>query len=157
MFQINLFRGLTPLLVCFVAKPEAPSIISVMPYSSRAVVRWKFADNGGLPLVSLTLEYRVNTDKKWQSLQLTPADRKQYTITELEPDTNYQFRIRAENKLGRSEASVAYIAQTSKPGRLIGTHHRNVQNSYITRSLFTLSHADGELVYHSNVKVFYTL
>lgn len=100
-----------------VAKPEPPSIVSVLPSSNRAVVKWKFGDNGGLALISLTLEYRVSTDKKWQSLQLTPADRTQYTITELEPDNNYQFRIRAENKLGKSEPSVAYIAQTSKAGR----------------------------------------
>ena len=114
------------MLFCFIfilARPEPPSIISVKTGTSTAVVKWRFGDDGGLALTSLTLEYRINTDEKWQSLQLTPADRTQYTITELEPDNNYQFRIRAENNLGKSERSVAYIAQTSKSGRCTGVNN----------------------------------
>ena len=100
----------------FVAPPQSPKIVDVETSVSKAIVRWKFGDDGGLELISLTLQYKEVSEKEWQEIQIKPPDRDKYTITDLESNTNYGFRILATNILGSSPLSAIFVSKTGKSG-----------------------------------------
>ena len=100
----------------FVAPPDSPTIVDVETSVSKAVVMWKFGDDGGMELISLTLQYKEVPETEWQEIQIKPPDRDKYTITDLVPNTNYGFRILATNILGSSPPSSIFVTKTGKPG-----------------------------------------
>lgn len=99
------------------ARPESPTILSVETSESDAVVTWTFGDDGGLELIALKLQYKKGSQSNWQEIQIKPPNIVKYTITDLEPNTNYKFRILATNSLGTSPPSSIYLAKTTKSGR----------------------------------------
>jgi len=99
------------------AHPESPTILSVETSVTNAVVTWKFGDDGGLALIALKLQYKKGSQSNWQEIQIKPPNKVKYTIMELEPNTNYKFRILATNSLGSSPPSSIYLAKTTKSGR----------------------------------------
>lgn len=101
----------------FLARPESPTILSVETGVTDALVTWKFGDDGGLELIALKLQYKKGSDSKWQEIQIKPPNKVKYTIMDLEPNTNYNFRILATNSLGTSPPSSIYFAKTTKSGR----------------------------------------
>ncbi|XP_032222346.1 fibroblast growth factor receptor 4 isoform X3 [Nematostella vectensis] len=94
-------------------KPKAPQILSVTTSGDSAQVEWRFNDDGGMPLQSLTLQYKPSDTDKWKSIQISPPDTITYTINGLEPDKNYNFRVQAANELGSSPPSPIYLAKTA--------------------------------------------
>lgn len=103
--------------VSFLARPESPTILSVETKVTDALVTWQFGDDGGLELIALKLQYKKGSQSKWQEIQIKPPNKVKYTIMDLEPNTNYNFRILATNSLGTSPPSSIYLAKTSKSGR----------------------------------------
>lgn len=100
----------------FVAPPQSPKIVDVETSVSKATVRWKFGDDGGLELISLALQYKEVSETEWQEIQIKPPNRDKYTITDLESNTNYGFRILATNILGSSPPSATFLSKTGKSG-----------------------------------------
>lgn len=94
--------------------PQSPKIVDVETSVSKATVRWKFGDDGGLELISLALQYKEVSETEWQEIQIKPPDRDKYTITDLESNTNYGFRILATNILGSSPPSATFLSKTGK-------------------------------------------
>lgn len=70
-----------------------------------------------MKLLSLTLQYKISSSKKWSSVQITPAESTTYTIKDLESDTNYNYRIKATNAIGSSPYSSIYMAKTMQKGK----------------------------------------
>jgi len=99
------------------AKPEPPRIHSVKTSPDTAEVTWEFAYNGGTKLLSLTLQYKISSKTKWNSVKIIPAETTTYTITDLEADTNYNYRIMATNSVGSSPFSSIYMAKTMQKGK----------------------------------------
>ncbi|KAJ7390038.1 hypothetical protein OS493_027563 [Desmophyllum pertusum] len=95
-------------------RPESPTILSVETSVTDALVTWKFGDDGGLELIALKLQYKQGSQNKWQEIQIKPPNKAKYTIMDLEPNTNYNFRILATNSLGTSPPSSIYLAKTTK-------------------------------------------
>ena len=98
------------------ANPEPPRILSVKTSPTTAEVTWEFSYDGGIKLLSLTLQYKISSSEKWKSIQITPAEATTYTITDLQSDTNYNYRILASNSIGSSAYSSIYMAKTMKKG-----------------------------------------
>lgn len=102
----------------FAAIPDKPTIVSVERSPNLAVVKWKFGEDGGSPLISLTLQYILESSvSTWKQVHITPPDITQYTIVDLEPNTYYKFRILATNEIGNSPPSSIYLAKTTKSGK----------------------------------------
>ena len=81
-----------------------------------AVITWKFGDDGGLELTALKLQYKKDSQSNWQEIQIKPPNKVKYTITDLQPNTNYKFRILATNSLGTSPPSSIYHTKTTRSG-----------------------------------------
>ncbi|XP_078378637.1 fibroblast growth factor receptor 2-like isoform X1 [Oculina patagonica] len=103
-------------------RPESPTILSVETKVTDALVTWKFGDDGGLELIALKLQYKKGSQSKWQEIQIKPPNKVKYTIMDLEPNTNYNFRILATNSLGTSPPSSIYLAKTSKSESKASAH-----------------------------------
>lgn len=101
--------------IFFPARPESPTILSVETSVTGAVVTWKFGDDGGLELTALKLQYKKDSQSDWQEIQIKPPNKVKYIIMDLEPNTNYKFRILATNSLGTSPPSSIYL-KTTKSG-----------------------------------------
>ena len=82
-----------------------------------ALVTWRFGDDGGLELIALKVQHKKDSQSKWREIQIKPPNKVKITIMDLEPNTNYNFRILATNSLGTSPPSSIYFAKTSKAGR----------------------------------------
>uniref|UniRef100_A0A3P8SZK9 Titin n=1 Tax=Amphiprion percula TaxID=161767 RepID=A0A3P8SZK9_AMPPE len=111
------FRALDPLVVP--SRPTKPKIISSTKDSVSIV--WKPpADDGGAPILGYSVEYRDYIHKpEWiEAIPLTKS--LEFTITGLKTDAEYEFCVKAINKVGsgvRSPYSDAAAAmdRTSEP------------------------------------------
>ncbi|GIY28105.1 uncharacterized protein CDAR_214281 [Caerostris darwini] len=93
--------------------------VTVHPSTVVATVRWHVDNDGGYPITNFTLLFKpskANASESWhmpQPVHVSPAMR-QFFVYQLKPDTNYTFKIWANNKLGPGEA-VFIRAATCKP------------------------------------------
>jgi titin len=57
-------------------------------------------DNGGAPITNYNIEYKMVDGFKWNRATLDYITEETYVITKLSKDTEYVFRVNAENKVG---------------------------------------------------------
>ena len=74
-----------------------------------ATLRWTRPQyDGGTPITTFRVERRTLGAYRWELVN--PTERiteTTYTVTGLQPDTDYEFRVLAENKVGVSQPSPA--------------------------------------------------
>lgn len=94
------------------APPEPPFILQIGEFSHKVTLLWRLGDNGGKPITSITIKYRNSKFvEKWTKLQITKS-LTEYTITNLEPGTPYDFKVLATNEIGDSKYSKIKKAAT---------------------------------------------
>ena len=59
--------------------------------------------NGGSPLTGYVIEKRDASKKNWMNVTTITSDRTSHTVTRLFEDTEYYFRVAAENAVGTGE------------------------------------------------------
>jgi hypothetical protein len=94
--------------LCFSGKPGTPGKPVVKNLTSTtATLSWKPPlDDGGSPITSYTLEMKRPIDFKWNVVNFDfTIPHPEYKITGLKEETDYMFRVIAENKAGASRAS----------------------------------------------------
>ena len=92
-----------PLLLLCVDPPEAPGKPTVIEKAANTMtIKWTAPDNdGGAPITNYIIEYRVHGDKKWLAAKRdTPSNELTFTVPGLKEETEYEFRVAAENKAG---------------------------------------------------------
>jgi len=109
--------------VCFaVYRPNAPEppVVSEIHATSCTVIYQPPRDDGGAPVTGYILERRTpGPDSKWIRVNDTPVTDLHYTIDNLTPATEYEFRVAAVNKKRRSMFSVMSwkVLTVEKPDR----------------------------------------
>ncbi|XP_008190805.1 contactin-1 isoform X3 [Tribolium castaneum] len=95
--------------------PPALGNVSVRPSSIIALILWEVNGTGGYPIINFTAQYRLaGSEGEWLPISpnhITPNSR-QIDVYKLQPNTSYEFRIWATNKLGRGEITTV-IGTTS--------------------------------------------
>jgi len=108
-----------------VSRPSAPEppVVDEVHTTSCTVTYQPPRDDGGTPLTGYILERRtpVNVYSKWVRVNDTPVTDLQYTIDNLTPATEYQFRVGAVNQVGMSNFSlmspkIMTVEKPDKPG-----------------------------------------
>ena len=85
-------------------KPDPPEITKTTEKS--VSLKWKPPENnGGADIVNYVIEYRVEGGFKWERANKDNVPATEYTVKGLKKDTNYEFRISAENRAGVGPAS----------------------------------------------------
>ncbi|GFW83139.1 down syndrome cell adhesion molecule homolog [Trichonephila clavipes] len=102
-------------------RPDPPSNLEVIHTSGRKIVlRWNKPFSGNSPIVKYILEY-VDEKEGWNGRireLLTDGDQLQISVEDLQPVTQYNFRLVAENAVGRSLPSIPLnvITESEVPG-----------------------------------------
>ena len=101
----------------FVAKdpytiPDKPGKPEVIIEQGIAKVTWaKPTSDGRSPITSYIIDMRQVGDIRWKTTNINKkVTDTEYSVSGLKPDVEYEFRVIAENKAGRSQPS-----PTSKP------------------------------------------
>ena len=84
-----------------------------------ATLRWtRPAVDGGTPITTFRVERRTLGAYRWELVNPTERiSETTYTVTGLQPDTDYEFRVMAENKVGVSAPSPA--SRSAKYGQSV--------------------------------------
>lgn len=107
--------------------PEVPSVpqqLAVTPDSASLDVSWQPpADDGGVPLTSYTLEYRLHGETAWHQVAVLDPHVLSYTIGGLASLAGYEVRILASNSVGSSPYAQVISSTTAHlaPGSLANT------------------------------------
>lgn len=86
------------------SKPGKPDIVDYDNVS--ATLNWaKPEKDGGRPITHYTVEMKSKFSPEWAEVLKTPDDKCEAVIDGLKENLTYQFRVKAHNKAGPSEAS----------------------------------------------------
>ncbi|XP_068082192.1 cell adhesion molecule Dscam2 [Anabrus simplex] len=88
--------------------PDFPRNLHVIEKGSRFVkLGWILSQDGNSPITQYTVEYKTESDiwHEHTAQATVPGGQATTHISGLRPATSYQFRLFAENELGRSQAS----------------------------------------------------
>ena len=91
----------------FLGPPSVPvGPIKVLQVTrDSATIQWQpSASDGGTPITNYLAEQREGSRRMYYHIGKTDADKTQIRITGLREDTEYHFRVVAENKVGTSPA-----------------------------------------------------
>ncbi|GLG93649.1 Down syndrome cell adhesion molecule-like protein Dscam2 [Gryllus bimaculatus] len=108
--------------------PDFPRNLHVIEKGSRFVkLGWILSQDGNSPITHYTVEYKTDSDiwHEYTAQTTVPGGQATTQVTGLRPATNYQFRLYAENELGRSQASDVLDVITD--GETPGGPPQNVQ------------------------------
>ena len=126
--------------VSFVAKdpfdkpgrPGRPDVEEIT--GTTATIAWQPPESdGGSPVTNYIIEKRVAGEKKWQRVNKEDVTDLTYEIPDLEEETEYEFRVTAENKAGQGEPSEP--SKAAKYGRNFKSEYIYVCNKH---SVYTL-------------------
>ena len=93
-----------------------PSQPDVTEYNERSMtLKWKAPiDDGGMPITAYNIEAKTTAGGEWQIWECLDTPLTTVTLQRLQKGQEYQFRVIAINKAGRSEPSVASRPKMAK-------------------------------------------
>ena len=93
-----------------------PSQPDVTEYNERSMtLKWKAPiDDGGMPITAYNIEAKTTAGGEWQIWECLDTPVTSVTLQRLQKGQEYQFRVIAINKAGRSEHSVASRPKMAK-------------------------------------------
>ena len=92
---------------------SAPDVVD---WSERHMdISWKEpVDNGGAPITGYHVEAKARGDEAWQLWETVDTNRTMASMQKLQKGREYQFRVIAINKAGKSEVSHASRPKVAK-------------------------------------------
>jgi titin len=117
--------------------PQNPEITEM--YRERAILTWAApASDGGSPVTGYYVERRLTSSSRWVPVNKLPVAELTLEAGELIEDEEYEFRIAAQNKIGRGpESSPTKPTKAKDPwgGCHISLHFAPNNSSNIYRKL----------------------
>ncbi len=100
----------------WVGVPSAPLAPAISEVSSGSVlVSWSApTKDGGAPLLGYHVERRSSTAKRWVFVTREMYADTTLRVTDLFPDTEYEFRVSAENSVGTGPPSQPSLPLTTR-------------------------------------------
>ncbi|KAK1131351.1 hypothetical protein K0M31_017638 [Melipona bicolor] len=120
--------------------PDFPRNLHVIDKGSRYInISWTTSQDGNSPITQYIIEYKTDTEV-WHdhTFHMTvPGSQAHAHVSGLRPAVSYQFRIYAENELGRSQASD--ILETTTEGEKPGGPPRNLKVDPVSSTEFNVT------------------
>ncbi|KZC04295.1 Down syndrome cell adhesion molecule-like protein Dscam2, partial [Dufourea novaeangliae] len=127
--------------------PDLPRNLRVIEKGSRYInISWKTSQDGNSPITQYIVEYKTDTGKQFVFAEVwhdhtfhtaVPGSQSHAHVNGLRPAVTYQFRIYAENELGRSQASD--ILETTTEGEKPGGPPRNLKVDPVSSTEFNVT------------------
>ncbi|XP_066598053.1 cell adhesion molecule Dscam2-like isoform X1 [Prorops nasuta] len=120
--------------------PDFPRDLHVIEKGSRYInIGWTTSQDGNSPITQYIIEYKTDSevwhDHTFQTI--VPGNRAYGHVSTLRPAVTYQFRIYAENELGRSQASD--ILEATTEGEKPGGPPRNLKVDPVSSTEFNIT------------------
>ncbi|XP_076675907.1 cell adhesion molecule Dscam2 isoform X2 [Andrena cerasifolii] len=119
--------------------PDFPRNLHVIEKGSRYInISWTTSQDGNSPITQYIIEYKTDTEV-WHDHTFhttVPGTQAHAYVSGLRPAVTYQFRIYAENELGRSQASD--ILETTTEGEKPGGPPRNLKAEPVSSTEFNV-------------------
>ena len=108
-FAINLYQ-------LIVAIPLAPGSPDIIDWSERHMsLKWKVPiDDGGMPITGYHVEVKANNGEDWQLCEVIDTNVTRATVQGVQKGIEYQFRVIAISKAGKSEPSLPSRAKEAR-------------------------------------------
>ncbi|XP_072180963.1 twitchin-like [Diadema setosum] len=121
--------------------PEAPSKPDVKKVTENSVtLTWSPPESdGGSPVTNYIVEKREPDRDRWVKATRAPITDTAFTVTDLAPKREYEFRVIAENKSGASVASEPSKSVIAKPPYDVPEVPGQPEVSNVTKSGLTLT------------------
>ncbi|XP_034170916.1 cell adhesion molecule Dscam2 isoform X3 [Osmia lignaria lignaria] len=120
--------------------PDFPRNLHVIEKGSRYInISWTTSQDGNSPITQYIIEYKTDTEV-WHDHTFhtaVPGTQAHAHVNGLRPAVSYQFRIYAENELGRSQASD--ILETTTEGEKPGGPPRNLKVDPVSSTEFNVT------------------
>eukprot|EP00794_Sanderia_malayensis_P010863 gene10863-12018_t len=102
--------------------PEPPNYVDYSNVTATSLVlKWKASRNPpGAPVTSYIVSIYDESGRVWKGLA-SNIKQLQYTVRNLKPASQYEFRVSAVNKVGRSNPSRSTKVIVTKPGKVART------------------------------------
>jgi len=114
--------------------PSAPEVVDGNERSMN--IKWKAPiDDGGMPITAYHIEAKV-VGGEWQPWELLDNPSTRAQIQKLQKGMEYQFRVIAINKAGKSEPS-----HPSRPRLAKETDRKYLRNSELSFRVFSCKHS----------------
>ena len=85
------------------ARPTGPLLVTDVQKNS-ITIKWKpSADDGGAPITGYIVEKRPLSSKFWSKVTKVDSETMELCIRNLQAQSEYYFRVIAENKVGESQ------------------------------------------------------
>ncbi|XP_031846326.1 cell adhesion molecule Dscam2 isoform X2 [Nomia melanderi] len=120
--------------------PDFPRSLRVVEKGSRYInISWMTSQDGNSPITQYIVEYKTDTEVWHEHTFHTtvPGVQAHARVSGLRPAVTYQFRIYAENELGRSQASD--ILETTTEGEKPGGPPRNLKVDPVSSTEFNVT------------------
>ena len=97
-------------------KPDPPILATQYKTKTSITISWTPSYNGNSPIFSYQIDYSIAARFSEPAVVLLPGQKTSYKITNLEPYTKYEIRVRATNALGTSGFSNVVHGETAEDG-----------------------------------------
>jgi hypothetical protein len=98
------------------AIPLAPGSPEIIDWSERHMtLKWKVPiDDGGMPITGYHVEVKANNGEDWQLCEVIDSNVTRVTVQGVQKGIEYQFRVIAISKAGKSEPSLPSRAKEAR-------------------------------------------
>lgn len=104
-------------------RPDPPDLKKYYTKTKTSItVSWKPSFDGNSPILSYQIDYKTSAHPSTPVTILITAQNTSYKITELEPYTGYEVRVRARNALGMSDFSIETNVETAEDAPSAAPH-----------------------------------
>jgi hypothetical protein len=98
-----------------VTEPARVAAATATAGDGRVALSWEAPSSGGSSILDYVVQYAAGTGSSWVTFADGVAERPGATVTGLDNDTAYRFRIVAKNAIGRGAASAVVEATPTAP------------------------------------------
>jgi hypothetical protein len=131
--------------------PERIVSMSVTDSSDNSLsVGWPYPDDKGFPITDYTIEYKLTTSPTWITINDGVTTSRRYTLTGLDSETEYNFRVRAFNGTNFGAWSPVLTAETLPTIDFITTPFIAINVGGATLNQLVSFEDDNEIFYGDN-------
>lgn len=131
--------------------PEQITSLSVVNATDETIkVGWPYPDDNGYPITDYFLQYKLTSETSWSTINDGVSTNRRYELSDLDPETKYDFRVRAYNGTNYGAWSPILTAETLPTIDFIETPYAAINVGGATENQLVSLEDDNEIYYGSN-------
>lgn len=131
--------------------PEQITSMSVVEATNESIrVGWPYPDDNGFAITDYVIQYRVDGDTTWITINDGVSTSRRYTLEGLDAETDYEFRVRAFNGTNYGAWSPTLDAETLPNIDFVTFDYVAINIGGATKNALVSLEDDNEIYYGDN-------